>query len=260
LYDERYRSQTVFESPDCGIGYTAYPTYPVEVVRIDGYLITFEGYIYDWDHGELRSELRTLFDRSDEFRDRAVISEWLRTTDGEFVLIAVDEGTDEITVIGDCLGRLPLYYAETGDGIAISRAHRFVTEWLYGTNTETAAADGGSDSATTNTRQNTSAESAANRSSIGWRSHSSSCSVIRSVIGRSSRVWRDFRQHHTFVSPTTVRQSNVYTSSTSIERPGQICRSSATQLISLLCSIVLVDGVRRSAHRVPRTRIRIADR
>ena len=161
LYDERYRSQTVFESPDCGIGYTAYPTYPVEVVRIDGYLITFEGYIYDWDHGELRSELRTLFDRSDEFRDRAVISEWLRTTDGEFVLIAVDEGTDEITVIGDCLGRLPLYYAETGDGIAISRAHRFVTEWLYGTNTETAAADGGSDSATTNTRQNTSAESAA---------------------------------------------------------------------------------------------------
>jgi asparagine synthase (glutamine-hydrolysing) len=131
LHDERYEKSIVVEEESYTLAYTGYTTYPVEIVRVGEYLIAFEGYIYDWDHSDLRSELSTLvYDRFGGFENTEAISEWIQAVDGEFVLVAINESTEDATVIGDCLGRLPLYYATVGTDVVISREQRFVVDYL----------------------------------------------------------------------------------------------------------------------------------
>jgi asparagine synthase (glutamine-hydrolysing) len=145
LHDERYEKSIIAEEESYTLAYTGYPTYPVEVVQVGEYLIVFEGYIYDWDRSDLRSELNTLVrDRFGGFENTEAISEWIQAIDGEFTLIAVNESTEDVTVIGDCLGRLPLYYATAGTDVVISREHRFVVDCLADAGAgSTTEADGG---------------------------------------------------------------------------------------------------------------------
>lgn len=131
LHDGRYEATVVRDDGASQVGYTGYEEYPVEEFRIDDYHVVFEGYVYDWNGVDPRSKLRELLlDRFDRFDDTDAIADWVRSVDGEFVLVAVDETTEEITVLGDCLGRLPLYHAATETNVAISREHRFVVECL----------------------------------------------------------------------------------------------------------------------------------
>lgn len=134
LYDDRYEGTVVLDEDGRSLGYTAYPSYPVESFRAGEYRLVFEGYVYEWDRAELQPRLGTLVHGQFEgFEDTEAISEWVRSIDGEFVLVAVHEGTGDVTIVGDCLGRLPLYVTRSDEGVAISREHRFVLDCLTGT-------------------------------------------------------------------------------------------------------------------------------
>lgn len=130
-HDARYESRVVVEWERGALGYTGYPGYPIETRRIGEFTLVFEGYVYGWNGDDVTENLRRLVaDRFDGFADRAAIERWVRTTDGEFVLAAVHEESGEVTIVGDCLGRLPLYYATNENGMVISRERRVVADWL----------------------------------------------------------------------------------------------------------------------------------
>lgn len=134
LYDDRYEGTVVLDEKNCSLGYTGYPAYPIESFRAGEFRLVFEGYIYEWDRAELRPRLGTLVHgRFDGFEDTEAVAEWVRSTDGEFVLVAVHEESGVVTIVGDCLGRLPLYVARNDGGVAVSREHRFVVDCLAGT-------------------------------------------------------------------------------------------------------------------------------
>ena len=46
---------------------------------------------------------------------RIAVDKWLSTTDGEFVIYALNKKSDEFVVINDILGRLPVYYYSDDD-------------------------------------------------------------------------------------------------------------------------------------------------
>lgn len=130
-HDDRYAKTISRDRGSCRIGYTAYEEYPVEEFRTDKYHIIFEGYIYEWNGTDIRSKLsRLILNRFDQFNDTDAIADWIRTVDGEFVLVAIDETTEHVTILGDCLGRLPLYYAASETSVAISREYQFAVDCL----------------------------------------------------------------------------------------------------------------------------------
>jgi len=129
-HDERYSSRVAYESGSVVVGYTAYPSYPVVEIERDGYLFVLEGHVYDWNQEEVGDRLDALADATDGFTDRERLESWVASTDGEFLLCVVDRGSEELTVVTDCLGRLPTYHGSNGRVTMLSRQHRVVVEAL----------------------------------------------------------------------------------------------------------------------------------
>jgi len=122
-YFDRYQSELIDSSVDAHIGYTRYPSYPIVTVRGDSLRVVLEGRIYNRDLSE-----RDLVDLGAAVaaEERSGLGEWLRETDGDFVLYVLDERRDRATVLNDLFGRLPMYYLDSGDGYRVSREIRFL--------------------------------------------------------------------------------------------------------------------------------------
>lgn len=114
------------------LGYTGYEEYPITVVENDGFYICLEGRIYGRSPTDVRVELEKLsailFAKAGRSASRA--AEWLLNADGDFLVFILNKRSGEICVINDALGRLPVYYHETGDKILVSRELRFITNLI----------------------------------------------------------------------------------------------------------------------------------
>ncbi len=122
-YFENYESRVVREEAPWTIGTTAYPSYPIDEFETDEFWLCLEGRIYDGDAASSRVETleriaATLF--SDD-ESRSSLRDWLQTTDGEFVLYAVEKATGRLAVLNDVFGRLPVYYADRDGGPVFTR-------------------------------------------------------------------------------------------------------------------------------------------
>jgi asparagine synthase (glutamine-hydrolysing) len=51
-------------------------------------------------------------------------------TDGDFILVVLDKSTNDLFLLNDVLGRLPLYYYEDQTGIILSREFQFVSKMI----------------------------------------------------------------------------------------------------------------------------------
>ena len=130
VHDERYSSQVAYESGSVVVGYTSYPSYPVQEIERDRYLFVLEGHVYDWEQGQVSDRLDALADATDGFADREKLESWVASIDGEFLLCVVDRGSEDLTVVTDCLGRLPAYHGSREGRTVLSRQHRTVVEAL----------------------------------------------------------------------------------------------------------------------------------
>ena len=139
-HDERYSSRVAYEGRSVVVGYTRYPGYPVVEIERDGYLFVLEGHVYDWEREQVGDRLDALADATDGFADREKLESWVASIDGEFLLCVVDRESEDLTVVTDCLGRLPAYHGSREGKTVLSRQHRTVVEALWPTPSSSTAA------------------------------------------------------------------------------------------------------------------------
>ncbi|MCU4754482.1 asparagine synthase-related protein [Halobacteria archaeon AArc-curdl1] len=123
------------------IGYTGYPSYPIKRIETEGYLICFEGKLYDVPEESLADELQSIAsvlfedDRgTTEIRNSSVdgsleiFREWLLDVDGSFLCAIFEKESGELVLFNDVLGRLPTYYYADSERILFSRELRYLLE------------------------------------------------------------------------------------------------------------------------------------
>ncbi len=132
IHTEQYKQDILFYEKSYFLGCTRYEKYPVVFFENDEFCIYLEGQIYGKDHCEINTELNNLakdiYYNRNNLKKR--IYEWLLNTDGDFVIFILSKNSDEIYIINDVLGRLPLYYYKTNEEIIVSRELRFIANLI----------------------------------------------------------------------------------------------------------------------------------
>jgi asparagine synthase (glutamine-hydrolysing) len=132
VHSELYTSRVLYSDKSYFLGISGYDGYPFTAFQNDRYIINIEGKIYNKDQARLNLELQELADnifRKDS-NYKKLLSDWLLTTDGDFIIIILDKNSRRIIIFNDVLGRLPLYYYQTAQGLYASREIRFITNLM----------------------------------------------------------------------------------------------------------------------------------
>ena len=129
---EWYEGSVLHDDGRLFLGFTGYPEYPVTVIETDSAYICLEGLLYGRSGADTRKELERLpailFENADDRASGG--ADWLRNADGDFLVFTLNKRSGEVCVLNDVLGRLPVYYHESGGRIIISRELRFITNLL----------------------------------------------------------------------------------------------------------------------------------
>jgi asparagine synthase (glutamine-hydrolysing) len=119
-------------TPSYLLACTKYKEYPVCSFETQNFYICVEGQIYGKNASALRAELNDvailLFE--DPSDTKGLVKKWLVETNGEFILFFVKKDSNEIAVLSDALGHLPLYYCKLNGIFLLSREMRFIAGLL----------------------------------------------------------------------------------------------------------------------------------
>ncbi|WP_164932840.1 asparagine synthase-related protein [Halorubrum amylolyticum] len=120
-----YAHETVSADHEHFLGYTYYLGYPVFTLETEECIVYFEGYCYDDDdvRERLRSLVPALFDPTADD-----VTQFIRRTDGEFLVVGIDRQSGRVAVVNDAFGRLPVYCDDHANGLVLSREPRFVID------------------------------------------------------------------------------------------------------------------------------------
>ena len=118
-----YPRKILFDSEKTILGYTYHDNHSALLFEDSRFVIFVDGLIYGKSSAEIREELgkisKSVF--LDHMDAKNIIANWILTTDGEYIVVLLDKDFDDILVFNDRLGRLPLYYSQTGELLLISR-------------------------------------------------------------------------------------------------------------------------------------------
>ncbi len=104
---------------------TAYADYPVRKVETEEFTLIIEGFIYEPGvDQDLVTACKGVFQKG----DYNFLQEFVKNTDGEFIIACVEKQTGRLLVFNDYLGRLPFYYIQTDKDIVASREISFIVE------------------------------------------------------------------------------------------------------------------------------------
>ena len=130
-HDHTYKSRIVVESDRIMIGYTGYDEYPIRSWECNDYSVIQEGMIYNIPRNEVDSFIFNLVSQN---RQSSIsindAKNFLLNSDGEFVIVIYDKLSEDLIILNDALGRLPLYYFEDDQQFVLSREVKFITEFM----------------------------------------------------------------------------------------------------------------------------------
>ncbi len=124
-----YHSEILYEDKNTIIGFSGYKGYPVSKYDSGDFVVFLEGKIYNRDENDISAILKAIAENT--FRGNAsnlprFLKEKLVELDGEFWFAAIDKPNQRLLIANDALGKLPLYYAESSNGLTLSREISFV--------------------------------------------------------------------------------------------------------------------------------------
>jgi asparagine synthase (glutamine-hydrolysing) len=135
IHDHTYESGIFVESDHVVIGYTGYDEYPIRSWECDDYFVIQEGMIYNIPRSGVDSFVSNLVSQN---RKSSISIEdakkFLFESDGEFVIVIYDKLSEDVIIINDALGRLPLYCFKDDQQFVISREVKFITEFMSNVN------------------------------------------------------------------------------------------------------------------------------
>jgi asparagine synthase (glutamine-hydrolysing) len=119
----------LWQDPHMALLSSGYPNYPVMRYETPDYLLYVEGVIYQAPESPWqRSLLPIIADIvCDSIGGLNRAARWIEAVDGEFVIVAQDRRTNDVVILNDFLGRLPLYIHHTGELMVVSRDISIVT-------------------------------------------------------------------------------------------------------------------------------------
>jgi asparagine synthase (glutamine-hydrolysing) len=122
---------TRFADQHCRIATSAHERYPIEVGEDERAFVCFEGRAYGSAGAPEVEQLLALAPRLSAAPAEALaaLRAWVVEWSGEFVALVYLKRESRLLVLGDSMGRLPLYRAlDAGPGLALSRDQRFLLE------------------------------------------------------------------------------------------------------------------------------------
>ncbi|GBD98093.1 asparagine synthetase [glutamine-hydrolyzing] 1 [bacterium BMS3Abin07] len=134
IHFEHYKKDILINEKSYFLGCTLYDGYPMSHIDNNEHFLCIEGKLYGKDERRTRIELNylanTLNGPIQEVKEG--LSEWLLNTDGDFVIFVLNKRNNEINIINDALGRLPLYYYKGNKKLIVSREVRFIKHLIGG--------------------------------------------------------------------------------------------------------------------------------
>jgi len=127
-FDRTYSSSIPHFDDHFALGFSRHAQYPVLVFQEGGRLICVDGFIYSKTEDEIETDLRAigLLAFTDGDGCTEAIRRFMLSTDGEYAVFIYDIGKGELLVFNDPLCRLPLYYADRGGELVVSRTPGFI--------------------------------------------------------------------------------------------------------------------------------------
>lgn len=121
-----YDQEVLMDRTDVKIGVSGYPSYPIRTIEDEEFFVCLEGKQYGTDLS--RKDLLTVGEKAIHGRNEW-IGEWIASSDGDFLIYALEKETGTIAVVNDVFGRLPLYVYENGGEIILTRENKFLREF-----------------------------------------------------------------------------------------------------------------------------------
>ena len=128
LHGPDYTSKTLLDNDSTYFGFTKHHGYDVEVFENQEFLICLDGTIYGKSPSGVTNELFDLAHQlaDDHQSEHSSLVNWLKGTDGEFVLFFWIKRSGKFAILNDLWGVLPLYYRISENSISVSREARFI--------------------------------------------------------------------------------------------------------------------------------------
>jgi asparagine synthase (glutamine-hydrolysing) len=132
IHNEQYKQEILLYENSYILSCTKYEKYPVIFFENDEFCIYLEGKIYGKDYSDIIMELNNftkyIFYNRNDLKEN--VAKWLLNTDGDFIIFILSKISNEIFIINDALGRLPLYYHNEDGELLVSRELKFITNLI----------------------------------------------------------------------------------------------------------------------------------
>jgi asparagine synthase (glutamine-hydrolysing) len=132
LHFPSYHREILLSTSSYLLACTKYKEYPICSFETEDFYFCVEGQIYGKNQSAIRAELKdvaVLF-FEDPLDSKGRLKKWLSETSGEFILFFVKKDSNELGILTDALGHLPLYYCKLDGLCLVSREMRFISRLL----------------------------------------------------------------------------------------------------------------------------------
>ncbi len=128
-YLEGYKSEVLLNNDLLFIGVNKHDKYPINILNIKNYTIILEGQIYNKNNDDLRKEFEEIIGLFETHKIYSYLKNWILSTDGDFIIYFIDNSNNQIFILNDIFGRLPIYYQKNNEDVtAVSRYLNFINK------------------------------------------------------------------------------------------------------------------------------------
>ncbi len=126
-YDSTYSHTKVYNNSSVGIYFSGYPAYPHYKTAIGDKALAIEGAIYNKSDNKIREELAEILPLLlKNPNDTQSLTDFIRETDGEYVVYYVDPAISTVLIFNDAMGRLPAYCYFDKNQFVLGRSMKFL--------------------------------------------------------------------------------------------------------------------------------------
>ncbi len=125
-FDSRFECEKIFENKGVCFRFNGYSTYPHTIVETETFFCLIEGCVYNASAEQKAYDLFELI-KKESFQE---IGAQIKQLDGEFVFCFYLKEKEQVIIINDAWGRLPIYYTVQGETVILTREISFVSSYL----------------------------------------------------------------------------------------------------------------------------------
>jgi hypothetical protein len=126
-YDSTYSHMSLYSNPNVGVYFSGYEAYPHIKIRLGDRFLVIEGAIYNKSDEKIKAELTDILPKIvQNSKEINLLTNFIRDTDGEFIIYYVDPAISTILVFNDAMGRLPAYCYYDKNRFVVGRSMKFL--------------------------------------------------------------------------------------------------------------------------------------